>query len=202
MGVVVVEPVDLVVGHDGGLEQGQVEREQGGGAELIELSELGLAGRNDLYQVLAAYAVLVGQVDAGLVAGHHAGLQRSGVDVQTDILRTLVAVDEEAYAVAGAVVIGFALVPEELARQDIQLVAGGAGGEDSLCQGDVTLHHQGEVMLHGLGGGADGYGAGDVGGAALVLAAAVNEQQAIPLDDDVGLLGGLVVHDGAVAVEA
>ncbi len=65
--VVVVDPCDLVVGHDRGVEQTEVEGEQGQDFKFVEVAEIRCLGRDGEDEVLAAYAVFSGAIHSGFV---------------------------------------------------------------------------------------------------------------------------------------
>ena len=62
----------------------------------------------------------------------------------------------------------------------------------------MALQHPGVVAALVVGQRADGVGAGDVGGAAVILAAVIDEQETARLDDAVHVALGVVVHHGGV----
>ena len=81
------------------------------------------------------------------------------------------AVYEEPYAVACAMIICFAVVPEILACKHIELRSASAFREFNHSQRNVPFHDEGEVMALLRSGVAQGYCPGDVGGAVGILAA-------------------------------
>ena len=89
-------------------------------------------------------------------------------------------------------------MPQELARQRIELRAGGAVGKRGAGNRDMAAQHPGKAVAHLLGRLADRDGAGDVGGAVLILRAGIDQQQVAEGDAAVGLAGDAVMHDGAV----
>ena len=62
----------------------------------------------------------------------------------------------------------------------------------------MTLQHKGIDTPHLVGERTQGDGTGDVGCAVKILGAAVEQQQAFGLEGDVGVRGGLIVHDGSM----
>ena len=62
----------------------------------------------------------------------------------------------------------------------------------------MALEHEGEFSPHVGGRRPDGDGAGDVGGAVLVLAAGIEQKQFARRDAAIALAGHPVMHDGAV----
>ena len=107
-------------------------------------------------------------------------------------------VQQVADAVAGAVVIVEAQLPERHARQDVEVDAGAALLEAGGRHVQMAAQHGGVVALLLFGELADRKGAGDVGAALEIVSAGIDQQEAIESHGDVGLLGGLVVDDGAV----
>ena len=101
-----------------------------------------------------------------------------------------------------------ARLPQRRTRQRIQVRRERAGGKTRPRQRHRALEHPGEVGLLRVGGRADRPDAGDVGGAAQVLCAGVDQQQALghqPVgrgDLGEGLGRGAVVRHRAVGVEA
>src|SRR5690606_2545614 len=134
------------------------------------------------HQILYPDAVFAGLVIAGLVREDHAGEQfllRPGLPAARlgDALRPFVNGEEAADSVAGAVRVIEPGLPQELARQGIELRAAGARREGLQGEADVALEHAGEAiaLLRRRSAAAvlvpDPYGAGDVGGAIGILAA-------------------------------
>ena len=101
-------------------------------------------------------------------------------------------------AVAGAVLEIDAGLPQELPRQRIELRAGGAVGKHRARDRDMAAQHAGEAVAHFRRWFADRDGAGDVGGAVLILRAGIDQQEIAGRDPPVGLAGDAVMHDGAV----
>ena len=166
-----VQPGDLVRRHDRGFDQSEVDGREGDGLEAVHLA----LGSRDLAlldedQVLDADAPRAGLVVAGLVGEQHARLQRGGADLG-DALRAFVDRKVAADAVPGAVVEIEPRFPERLAGEAVELRAGDALGEHGAGDGDVPLQHARETVLHLGRRRAHGDGAGDVGGAVLVLRA-------------------------------
>ena len=92
-------------------------------------------------------------VECRFVAEDHAGFERDGVLLRADALRAFVAVDEETYAVARAVVIGLRVVPEELAGEHVELRTPRAYVGNLMRQCDGAFRGEGEVaFLLGRGG--------------------------------------------------
>ncbi len=112
------------------------------------------------------------------------------------------ATQKVAHAVAGAVPVGHALLPQRHAGQHVELHASGAHGEFGAGQRQVALEHQGEVVALLRRGLAQGDGAGDVGGAVEILAAGVDEQQSAGLQARRALDRGLIVNYGAMLLVA
>mmetsp|Transcript_2227 Transcript_2227/g.5786 ORF Transcript_2227/g.5786 Transcript_2227/m.5786 type:complete len:325 (+) Transcript_2227:609-1583(+) len=111
-------------------------------------------------------------------------------------------IQRRADAVAGAVAVVEAHGPQRRARHGVDRDAGRARREHRGGQRDVALQHGGEGGDLVRAGRACVYGACDVGGAAVVLAARVDEQHAVCRDCATGALRGAVVNDGAVGTFA
>ena len=124
-----IEPRELFwkehVGNDGRLVDG-TECEW---FELKEPAEFGLLIRGDEQRVLDAHAKLPCEIDAGLVGEGHASHQGCRFPLHTELMRTLMDVEECAHAVACAVQIVQALAPQSLTGQDIELGTTGTRGE-------------------------------------------------------------------------
>ena len=83
----------------------------------------------------------------------------------------------DADAVARSVVEIEPGAPQRFARQCVELAAGRPARKDRPGDGDVALEDAGETVAQLGGRPADADRAGDVGGAVLVLGAAVDEEQ-------------------------
>ncbi len=94
------------------------------------------------------------------------------------------------------------VLPHSISGEDVELCAAGAVGEDGCSEANVAFEDESVVAPFLVGEGSEGDGAGDVGGAAVVRCAAVEEQQSAGLQRYVGFGGGLVVDDGAVGAIA
>ena len=194
-----VEPRQLAGIEQLRLDQPPVDRRQRQRLEGVErfLGALDLRALHHQHQVLDPDAVFAGFVIARLVRQDHAALQRRVAELG-DARRALVHRQIAADAVAGAVIEVEAVRPQRLPRERIELRAGDAFGKHRARDGDVALQHQREALAHFGSRLADRDGAGDVGGAVLVLAAGVDQEQFAGLDGAVGRAGDPVMHDGAV----
>ena len=103
---------------------------------------------------------------------------------------------------AGAVIEIEAVAPEKLPRQRIELCAVGAVGKYRAGDRDVALEHQGEILAHVRARRADRDGAGDIGGAVLVLAAGIDQKQFVGPDPSVGSHGDAIMHNCGVGAGA
>ena len=90
--------------------------------------------------------------------------------------RALMHREERADAVAGAMVEIEAGLPERTAREGIDAGAGDALREDGRRDRDMALQHARETVAHLLGRRADGYCAGDIGRAVLILRAGMTRK--------------------------
>ena len=152
-----------------------------------------------------ADTVPAGLVQARLDRADHARFQRHQRAARrrcADAVRAFVHVEEVAHAVAGAVAIVHARRPQWRTRECIQLRAAGALGETCARQSDHPFQHQRGVAALLGGGLAQGEHAGDVGGAAEILSARVDQQQALGLQRAVRLRRGAVVRQCAVGLVA
>ena len=105
---------------------------------------------------------------------------------------------DEPHAVAGAAAVVDFVLPQRGAGKGIHSAAGGAVQKHRLGKVDVAFQHQRVEQPLVIGEGANRVGAGDVGGAAVVLAAVIHQQESPPLNDAVHLALGVVVHHGRV----
>src|SRR5438105_151874 len=78
-------------------------------------------------------------------------------------------------------------LPEELPRQRVDLRAGGAVRKYRARDRDVAAQHPGKAVAHLGRRLADRDGAGDVGGAVLILRAGIDQQQIARRNPPVGL---------------
>src|SRR5262249_42560511 len=130
-----------------------------------------------------------------------AGLERGGAelgDARGAFVHGKIAAD----AVAGAVVEVEALRPQELPRKRVELRTGRALGGDRARNRDMTFEHAGEAVAHFGGRLADRDGAGNVGGAVLVLAAGVDQEQLTRRNGAIAPAGDAVMHDRTVGARA
>ena len=150
-----------------------------------------------LQLVLDADAHLVGLVDTRLVGDGHARLEDDGV-VGTQALGAFMHAGDKADAVAGAAAVVDLVCPNRAAGKGIQRKAGAVIQEDRAGHVDMALQHVGVVTALVVGQRADGVGTGDVGSAAVILAAVVHQQEALRLDLAVYVALGMVVHHGGI----
>src|SRR5262249_47786179 len=92
--------------------------------------------------------------------------------------------------------------PQELPRKGVELGAGRAFGKDRARNRDMALEHAGEAVAHLGSRLADRDGAGNVGGAVLVLAAGVDQQQLTRRNDAIALGRDAIMDDRAVGTGA
>ena len=109
--------------------------------------------------------------------------------------------EEAAHSVAGAVGVIDARLPQILPRQHVELAAAGALGKHCTVNLDVAFQHAGETVAHFSGrlARADPHGAGDVGGAAGILPARIDEVDRTRRDRDIAVLVHLVMRQRGVA---
>ncbi len=198
-----VEPVHLLARHQRLVDELAVDRAQRDRLEAVP----GARRRRQLLvlrhegQVLDADAeapvLVVARLDRHQVALHERGRH----DV-LEAVRPLVNAEVLPHAVAGAVVVVAAGQPQVPAGEHLVPLAGGAGRERGQRAVDVAHQHAREHLLLAGRRLAEGDGARDVGGALEVLAAAVDQVDALPPQPAVRLLRGAVVDDRAVGTEA
>src|SRR5437762_2142848 len=105
-------------------------------------------------------------------------------------------------AMAGAVLEIEPGLPEILPRQRVELRAGGAVGEYRARNRHVPAQHAGKAVAHFRRGLTDRDGAGDVGGAAIILRAGSDPQEIDARNAPVALAGDAIMHDGAIRAGA
>ena len=141
-------------------------------------------GIADIDQVLDADAEAAGPIVAGLVGQDHAGQQflrrQAG-----DALRPLMHREIGADAMAGAVGVVGAGLPERDARQRIEIAAARALRETRRADGDHALQNQREEPLLLLRHRADRNRAGDIGRAVDILRAGIDQEQLAGLQQPV-----------------
>ncbi|CCY16574.1 oRF1 [Prevotella sp. CAG:755] len=103
-----------------------------------------------------------------------------------------------AHAVARAVSVVQAFLPEPVACRGVELGAARAVRETAAAQCDVPFEYEGVGAALLVGERAEGHGARDVCGAVVVLRPGVEQEQAAGTQLRVGVGRGFVVHDGAV----
>ncbi len=202
-----VEPGQFIRRQNVFVDEAEVDGRQRDGFERHELAlrvatghRLGLAHHDQVLDADAVFAVLV---IAGLVGADHAGLQRLGDGVALgDALRPFMHRQVAADAMAGAVIVVEAGLPQRIACERVERGAGRAFGEARGGQRDVALQHAGEAVLHLRRRLADDHGARHVGGAVRVLSAAVDQEHLVLVDRAVGRVGDAVMHHRAVRAGA
>ena len=102
------------------------------------------------------------------------------------------------HPVAGAMCIIKADRPHRRARQRVDLLAGGAFWKARRRHCDVAPQNGGKGGDHGRRWRADGDGAGDVGGAIIVMRAGIDQQQTVLDKHFVLPLDGAVMHDRTI----
>ena len=205
-GVVFIPPAQLVAGQQVGIDQCLVDWRPGEVFEAIigALCTLDLSFL-DQHQIFDADAIGAGLVIAGLVGEEHAGEEDFACPCLPtcrfgDTLWPFMDREESANAVAGAVRIIDAGLPQILPRQRIQLAACSAFREDRAGERDMALEHASVAILH-LGSGlsrADPYGAGHIGGAIEILPAAIDQIDAARFDPSVRLFIDPVMRQGGI----
>mmetsp|Transcript_10998 Transcript_10998/g.32950 ORF Transcript_10998/g.32950 Transcript_10998/m.32950 type:complete len:224 (+) Transcript_10998:337-1008(+) len=107
-------------------------------------------------------------------------------------------VEGSAHTVAGAVPVIQPRGPQGAPRQRVQSQPWSAWRKHGRVQGDVSLQHAGEARLLVRRGLAKVHGACDVGGAHVVLPAAVDEQVGVFGHCGAGGFRGAVMNDGPI----
>ena len=155
----------------------------------------------DQFDILDPHPALALAVDTGLIAEQHAGLQRRLTRLLADALWAFVHAEIGADAVAGAVLEVHALGPHELPGQHVKMMTHGAGREGLPRQRQMPL--EGQAVIPALPVGrlpADRPDPGDVGGAVVVLPAAV-DQQHLALVQGQRVFADRIVRDGRMTGE-
>ena len=169
-----VQPFLLVRVQQLGPHGGQVDGAVGDGLKAQELAVLVLHPRAAQQLVLDADAHLALFVDAGLVGDDHAGFEHRVVG-DAQVLGAFVYAAHKAHAVAGTAAVVDAVGPHRGAGDHVQVAAGAGVQELELGHVDVALEHVGVIGALVVSQFTQGVGAGDVGGAVQILAAAVHQ---------------------------
>ena len=178
-GVVVVDPLAFRLVHHSEIHGAEVygtERERFEGEEGAEISGLGGDGEQ---RVFNAHTEASGHIDARLVSDGHAGLEwhpGAATQIFADLLRAFVNAEAVANAVARAVAEVISCLPHGIAGGEVELNASASFGEVAAREADVALQNEGVNAAFFVGDGAEGDGARDVGGAAVILCPAVKQQ--------------------------
>ena len=181
------------------IHQRGVVGEKGKVFEFVEFAPfLAAARRHAEQKVFGADAIFSRLIDARFIAGDHAQGEGCFVDLHPNALRSLVASQEVAHAMSGAVEIGDALAPHRSPRQHIELHTGGSFREHRPCQRQVPLQHEREIVFFGIGGITQADGARGIGGAFQILPSRVDEQQTLRRQSVSRLGRSLIVDDGSM----
>lgn len=158
---------------------------------------LDLLGHDDVLDADAKVAVLVVSRLVGQdVAGREGDL--GVLDAGADADGALVDVEVGAHAVARAMPVVEAVLPEELARERVEREARGAFWEDGCVERDDALEDERVGFAFHFRWGAEVQGARRVGRAVEVLGARVAEVDGARVDGGAVAWFGLVVDDGGV----
>ena len=181
-----VKPGAFFGGEESWLNQVQIDGREAQCFETVHVAfGAGDVAFFDENEVFDANAPLACFVKAGLIGQHHAGFERGDAGFG-DALGAFMDGEVGADAVAGAVVEIEPDVPKRLAGESVELCAGDTFREHGDVNRDMALEHAGEAVFHFGGCGADDDGAGDVGGAILVLRAGIDQENAL-LDAPIGV---------------
>ena len=117
-----------------------------------------------------------------------------------DALRPFMHRKEAADAMASAMGVIKAGLPQRRARQTVQLRTSGAFGENGAGQGNMAFQNTGEAVLHFCGGiaRADPDGAGNVSGAVQILPTAIDQINAVGFNVAVGAFIDLIMAMRAI----
>lgn len=177
MGMVGVQPVDLVTGQFVHNDRFGGDGHQGQRLKFQPVTILVGAGIHAFQLVLNADADFIGLINARLIGDGHALFEDNGV-LGTQALGAFVHRGDVANAVAGAAAVVDFVCPQRAAGKAVQCKAGAVIQEYRAGNVNVALQGPGVVFALVLGQGADGIGAGDIGGAAVILAAVIHQQEA------------------------
>ena len=100
----------------------------------------------------------------------------------------------ESHTVAGAAAVIHLVCPHGTPGKGVQRKPRAVIQENRPGHVDVALQHPGVILALVVGQGPHRIGPGDVGGAAVVLAAVIHQQESAPLDLAVDLALGMVMH--------
>ena len=113
-------------------------------------------------------------------------------------MRSLVATQEMANAMTGAMNKGHSLLPQRHTGKCVELNASSAYRELSTAKCKVTLEHKGEVVLLPLSRITQSNSTGNVGSTVEVLCTAVHKEQPLALQGTCALGRGSVVNYGTM----
>jgi hypothetical protein len=115
-------------------------------------------------------------------------------------MRTLMHIKICSHAMTRAMKIVKPLAPHILSGKDVDLSAAGAGRELTELYLDMAFEHKGIDTTHLFCERPESNGTGDVRGAIEILGSAVEQEQALWLQGDIGLWGSLIMHNGAMSL--
>ena len=200
-----VEPVTLFLRQQRRFQATGIDRAQGQGFELEELAELALARFPVQHQVFDTHAPTARTVGPWLDGGDHprlhGGLRRRHRLIG-DHLRAFVHIEEVTDTMAGTMPVIHAFGPDRRPGDGVQQRRKNAARELRTGQGDHALEHPRAIAFLLGRRRAHRHHPGNVGGTAQVLAAGVDQQQAVALDQRMLRLGGVIVRHRPIGVEA
>ena len=199
--MVIVQPLPLLVSQHVEEHGAEVVGTKGEVFKVQEVPHRGFKGRLREERVLNAYAETPRDVDARLIGDGLSGAERergAGAEVFPNLHRTFVNSEPMADAVARAVTVVHALAPHGSPCERVELEARGVLGEYRPGELQMALQYERVGLPLLIGQRSEGDGSRDVGGAAVVVCAAVEEQESAAFEADIRLGRRLIVNDGTV----
>ena len=176
-----------------------VERYHGQGLKPVELSLIcGESGHAE-HQVLQTDAVAAGQIEAGFIGCHHTGLKRNTAAGHSDPMGTFMDIEQVTYAVTGPMIEVQSHLPEGQPCQGIQFYPAAAFVKDRAGQIQIAPQDRCIVFFHLVCHSAQYSRPGNIRGPLQVLTARIHQQKAVMDKGNIGILIGVIMHNGAMA---
>ena len=142
--------------------------------------------------------MLAGFIESRFVGSNHAFHQHCRIFVQTDILRSLMHIQEMTHTMSRSVPVSHTFFPQELTGKSIQLAAACSFREYGRTKSYMAFQYQRIVMAFFFCRSAQSHRTGDVGCSVEILCTRINQQQAFGLQLGSRLLRSRIVHDSSV----
>ena len=196
--MVLIEPVHLFSGQHLTDDGCCVYRAQGQRVHLQEITKFCMAVGLNNQRILNAHAKLTSQIQSGFIGHRHTRMQRSRHIFHADLMRTLMHIEVRPHPMTGAMKIIHTLAPHSLTPQGINLRTTGTIRKLAQLQLDMALQNQSIDLALLICQRTERNSTRDIGGAILILGAAVKQQEATWFYHRVCLRRRLVVHNSSV----